>query len=65
MQLRIKSSDDEACTHALLELITSTIKNVIKCWLLELSNNHHHYEESQSNSKNDDENEAFEAISSD
>ncbi len=62
MQLRMKSSDDEACIHALLELIVSAIKNVTRCWLLELLNNHHHHKESQSNSKDNDENEAFEAI---
>ncbi len=62
MQLQIKSSDDEACTHALLELIASAIKNATKCWLLKLLNNHHHHEESQSSSEDDDENEALEAI---
>ena len=62
MQLQIKSSDDEACTHALLELIAFAIKNVTRCWLLELLNNCCHHEESQSNSKDDDENEALEAI---
>ncbi len=62
MQLQIKSSDDEACTHALLELIVFAIKNATKCWLFKLLNNHHHHKESQSNSENDDENEAFEAI---
>ena len=62
MWLRIKSSNDEACTYALLELIASAIKNVTKCWLLELLNNHHHHEESQNNSEDDDENEALEAI---
>ncbi len=62
MWLQIKSSDDKACIHALFELITSAIKNVTRCWLLELLNNHHHYEESQSSSENNDENEAFEAI---
>ncbi len=62
MQLRMKSSDDEACTHALLELIASAIKNATRCWLLELLNNRCHHEESQSNSEDDDENEALEAI---
>ncbi len=62
MQLRMKSSDDEACTHALLELIAFVIKNATRCWLLKLLNNHHHHEESQSSSENDDENEALEAI---
>ncbi len=62
MQLQIKSSNDEACTHALLELIAFAIKNVTRCWLLELLNNCCHHEESQSNSKDDDENEALEAI---
>jgi len=58
----MKSSNNEACIHALLELIASAIKNVTKCWLLKLLNNHHHHEESQSSSENDDENEALEAI---
>ncbi len=62
MWLQMKSSDDEACTHALLELIASAIKNGTRCWLLELLNNHHHHEESQSSSEDDDENEALEAI---
>ncbi len=58
----MKSSDDEACIHALLKLITFAIKNATKCWLLKLLNNCHHHEESQSSSKDDDENEALEAI---
>ncbi len=58
----MKSLDDEAYTHALLELIASAIKNATRCWLLELLNNHHHHEESQSSSEDDDENEALEAI---
>ncbi len=62
MQLRMKSLDDEAYTHALLELIASAIKNVTRCWLLELLNNRRHHEESQSSSEDDDENEALEAI---
>ncbi len=62
MRLRMKSSDDEACTYALLELIAPAIKNDTRCWLLELSNNHHHHEESQNSSEDDDENEALEAI---
>ncbi len=62
MQLQMKSSDDEACTHALLELIASAIKNATRCWLLELLNNRHHHEESQSSSEDDNENEALEAI---
>jgi len=62
MQLQIKSSDDEAYTHALLELIASAIKNVTRCRLLELLNNRRHHEEFQSSSKDDDENKALEAI---
>ncbi len=58
----MKSSNDEAYTHALLELIASAIKNATRCWLLELLNNHRHHEESQSSSEDDDENEALEAI---
>ncbi len=62
MQLQMKSSDDEAYTHALLKLIASAIKNATKCWLLELSNNCCHHKESQSSNEDDDENEALEAI---
>ncbi len=62
MQLRMKSLDDEACTHALLELIASAIKNATRCWLFKLLNNRHHHKESQSSSENDDENDALEAI---
>jgi len=65
MQLQLRSSDDETCTHALLELIASAIKNVMRHQLLELLNNHCYYKESQSSCKNDDENKAFEAIQSD
>ncbi len=62
MQLRIKSSDDEACTHVLLELIASAIKNATRCWLFKILNNHHHYEESQNSNEDNDENEALEVI---
>ncbi len=62
MWLQIKSSDSKACIHALLELIAFAIKNVTKCWFLELLNNHYYYEESQSSSKDNDENEALKAI---
>ncbi len=62
MQLQLKSSDNETCTNALLELIASVIKNVTRCQLLKLLNNHHYHEESQSSCKNDNENEASEAI---
>ncbi len=62
MQLWLKSSNDETCTHALLELIASTIKNATRRQLLKLLNNHHYHEEFQSSCKNDDENEASEAI---
>ncbi len=62
MQLQLKSSDNETCIHALLELIAPAIKNATRRQLLKLSNNHHYYEESQSSCKNDDENEASETI---
>ncbi len=62
MQLQMKSLDDEACTHALLELIAFAIKNVTKCWFLKLLNNHHYHEKFQSSSEDDDENKALEAI---
>jgi len=62
MQLQIKSSNDEACIHALLKLIAFAIKNVTKYWLFKLLYNCYHHEESQSSSEDDDENKAFEAI---
>ena len=62
MWLQIKLSNDEACTHALLKLIASAIKNVTRCWLFKLSNNCCHHKESQSDNEDDDENEALEAI---
>jgi len=62
MQLQIKSSNDEACIYALLELIASAIKNVTRYWLLKLLNNHYYHEEFQSSNKDDDENEALKAI---
>jgi len=62
MWLWLRSSDDETCINALLELIASAIKNVMKHQLLELLNNHCYHEESWSSCKNDDENEASEAI---
>jgi len=58
----LKSSDDDTCIYALLELIASAIKNAIRCQLLKLLNNHRYHEEFQSSCKNDDENEASEAI---
>ena len=62
MWLWLRSSNDETCTYALLELIAFAIKNVTKHWFLELSNNHHYHEKFQSSCKNDDENEASETI---
>ncbi len=62
MWLQLKSSNDETCIHALLELIASAIKNAMKRQLLKLLNNHYYHEESQSSCKNDDENEASETI---
>jgi len=62
MQLQLKSSNDETCIHALLELIAFAIKNATKHQLLELLNNHRYHEESQSSCKNNDKNEVFEAI---
>ncbi len=62
MQLRMKSSDSEACTHALLELNSSAIKNATRYRLLKLLNNHRDHERFQSSNENDDENEASEAI---
>jgi len=62
MQLQLKSSNDETCIHALLELIAFAIKNAMKHQLFKLLNNHHYHEEFQSSCKNDDENEASETI---
>jgi len=62
MRLRLKPSDGETCTHALLELIAPAIKDATRRRLLELSNNRRYHEESQSSCENDDENGASEAI---
>jgi len=62
MQLRTKSSDSEACTHALLGLNAPAIENATRRQLLELSNNRRDHERPQGSSENDDENEASEAI---
>ncbi len=62
MQLRMKSSDSQAYSDALLELNASSIKYATRRWLHELSSHHLNHEESQDNSENDDENEAAEAV---
>ena len=62
MQLRIKSSDSQAYSDALLELNASLIKYATRRWLHELLNHHLNHEESQDNSENDDENEAAKAV---
>ncbi len=62
MQLRMKLSDSQAYSDALLELNAFSIKYVTRCWLHKLLNHHLNHEESQDNSKNDDENEAAEAV---
>ncbi len=62
MQLRMKSSDSQAYSDALLELNASSIKYATRRQLHELSSHHLNHEESQSNSENDDENEAAEAV---
>ncbi len=62
MQLRMKSSDSQAYSDALLKLNASLIKYAMRHWLHELLNYHLNHEESQSNSENDDENEAAEAV---
>ena len=62
MQLRMKSSDSQAYSDALLEFNASLIKYVTRRWLHELSSHHLNHEESQGNSENDDENEAAEAV---
>ncbi len=62
MQLRMKSSDSQAYSDALLELNASSIKYAMRRWLHELLSHHFNHEESQGNSENDDENEAAEAV---
>ncbi len=62
MQLRMKSSDNQAYSDALLELNASSIEYATRHWLHKLSSHHLNHEESQDNSKNDDENEAAEAV---
>ncbi len=62
MQLRMKSSDSQAYSDALLELNASSIEYVIRHWLYKLLNHHFNHEEFQDNSENDDENEAAEAV---
>ncbi len=62
MWLRIKSSDSQAYSDALLELNASSVKYATRCRLHELSNHRLNHEESQGNSENDDENEAAEAV---
>jgi len=62
MQLRMKSSDSQAYSDALLELNASSIKYAMRRRLHKLSNHRINHEESQGNSENDDENEAAEAV---
>ncbi len=62
MQLRMKSSNSQAYSDALLKLNASSIEYATRRWLHELSSHHLNHEESQDNSKNDDENEAAEAV---
>ncbi len=62
MQLRMKLSDSQAYSDALLELNASLIKYVMRCWLHELSKHRLNHEESQDNSENDDENKAAETV---
>ncbi len=62
MQLRMKLSDNQAYSDALLKLNASLIKYAIRRWLHELLNYHLNHEESQDNSENNDENEAAEAV---
>ncbi len=62
MQLRIKSSDSQAYSDALLELNASLIKYAARRQLHKLSSHCLNHEKSQSNSKNDNENEAAKAV---
>ncbi len=62
MRLRMKSSDDQACSYALFELNASLIKYAVKRWLNELSNHRFNHEESQDDDQDDDENETAEAV---
>jgi len=60
--LRIKSSDNQAYSDALLELNASSIEYAMRHRLHELLNYRLNHEESQGNSENEDENEAAEAV---
>ncbi len=64
--MRIKSSDSQAYSDALLELNASSIEYATRRRLYELSSHRLNHEESQDNSENDDENddenEAAEAV---
>ncbi len=62
MQLQIKSSNNQAYSHALLELNTFSLKNVLRRWCNKLLNSHFNYEEFQDNSENDNKNETAEAV---
>ncbi len=62
MRLRMKSSDSQAYSDALLKLNASSIEYATRCWLHKLSNHRLNHKESQGNSENDDENEAAEAV---
>ncbi len=62
MQLRMKLSDSQAYSDALLELNASLIKYAAKRWLHKLLSHHLNHEKSQDNSENDDENEAAESV---
>jgi len=65
MQLRMKSSNYQAYSYALLKLNASSIKYNLKHRLHKLLNHYCNHEESQDDSKNDDENETFKAVQSD
>ncbi len=60
--MRIKSSDNQAYSDALLELNASSIEYAMRHRLHELLNHRLNHEESQGNSENEDENEAAEAV---
>ncbi len=62
MWLRMKSSDRQAYSDALLKLNASSIEYASRRWLHELLSHHRNHKEFQSDSENDDKNEAFETV---
>ena len=62
MQLRMKSSDSQVYSDALLELNASSIEYAVRHQLHKLLNHHLYHDEFQSTSENDDDNEVAVAV---